>query len=583
MSDISIGSQQPDSSLDDDTIQIVNFGITLDQLQTALSSASTASDTATTQASIATTKADEASASASSASDDADSTAADVTLTHADAAQTAEDRVATGEDRTQTGLDRMQTGQDRTDAIDAKEAAVVAQGLAEDARDEAVTAQGLSESARDASVAAKTAAEASANDASASASSASTDASSTASDVLLTHADVVLTHADVVSTNADAASTAADAIATAEDRVQTGLDASSASTSAGQALTYAQDAGTYATSAYNSKVDVETAKTAAEAALDSFTDVYLGSKEVEPTLDNDNNPLQLGALYFNSVAGEMRVYDGSTWVTAYVNISGVVTETGVAALTNKTLNSYTNQIHADALHYRVKGVGAGIVKGSPLKFVGYNSGQEAIEVSLANSATDVSIGLAEDAIPNGSFGTVVSSGLLTKVDTSTYSEGAILYVDGTGTLTATEPITGYSQPIAFVLRSHANNGAIQVLAAYPRQDASDVRYTATSSVADELGNINSTLGTATQERYDKKLSTLDVIGMEYDVDGNLTTVIYSGDDNATIYYRDILEYSGDNLVSIKHYYSAIDLINESGLTALTYSVDDELSTVTYTE
>ena len=55
MSDISIGSQQPDSSLDDDTIQVINFGVTLADLQSAVSNASTSADNAEDSANAAST------------------------------------------------------------------------------------------------------------------------------------------------------------------------------------------------------------------------------------------------------------------------------------------------------------------------------------------------------------------------------------------------------------------------------------------------------------------------------------------------------------------------------------------------
>ena len=57
----------------------------------------------------------------------------------------------------------------------------------------------------------------------------------------------------------------------------------------------------------------EAAQVASEAALDSFTDLYLGVKSVDPTLDNDGNALLTGALYFNNVTNEMMVYSGVIW------------------------------------------------------------------------------------------------------------------------------------------------------------------------------------------------------------------------------------------------------------------------------
>jgi hypothetical protein len=61
-------------------------------------------------------------------------------------------------------------------------------------------------------------------------------------------------------------------------------------------------------------------KNAAEAAaaqvatlVGDFNTKYIGSDSADPTVDGDGNPLVAGALYFNSAANELRVYDGSTW------------------------------------------------------------------------------------------------------------------------------------------------------------------------------------------------------------------------------------------------------------------------------
>jgi hypothetical protein len=55
------------------------------------------------------------------------------------------------------------------------------------------------------------------------------------------------------------------------------------------------------------------AATSAAATYDEFDDRYLGSKSSDPTLDNDGNALLTGALYFNSVVGALKVYNGTTW------------------------------------------------------------------------------------------------------------------------------------------------------------------------------------------------------------------------------------------------------------------------------
>ena len=158
-----------------------------------------------------------------------------------------------------------------------------------------------------------------------------------------------------------------------------------------------------------------------------------------------------------------------------VNISaGEVTAGNVITFTNKTLTDYSNVVHANQLHLRVKAL-ENISKGQPVRYGGYNPGEQAEEVYLANNTLDVAIGIAEADIAQGSFGLVVSHGTTQGVDTSVYTEGTILYPDASGGLTATPPATGYQQPLAFVLRSQQNNGVLLVSAGYPKQDTADIR------------------------------------------------------------------------------------------------------------
>ncbi len=84
----------------------------------------------------------------------------------------------------------------------------------------------------------------------------------------------------------------------------------------------------YSEVAADHKADAESAKTAAETALDSFDDRYLGSKTVSshPSEDNDGNALLTGALYWNTGSGSitqgMYVYDGSGWDTLQTSVGG---------------------------------------------------------------------------------------------------------------------------------------------------------------------------------------------------------------------------------------------------------------------
>lgn len=123
-----------------------------------------------------------------------------------------------------------------------------------------------------------------------------------------------------------------------------------------------------------------------------------------------------------------------------------------------------------------------ITKGQPVKFTSYDAVNAAIEVNLANQATSFSIGLAHETMATDAFGTVVTNGILTGIDTSAYTNGQVLYVDGTGILTATEPTTGTLQPIAMVTYSHATEGRVMIVVGYPKQKSDDIRVTSTGGV-----------------------------------------------------------------------------------------------------
>ena len=59
----------------------------------------------------------------------------------------------------------------------------------------------------------------------------------------------------------------------------------------------------------------------AAASHDSFDDVYLGAKSSDPTVDNDGNALQTGALYYNTSEGNLKFYNGSAWVAIVTGAS----------------------------------------------------------------------------------------------------------------------------------------------------------------------------------------------------------------------------------------------------------------------
>ena len=159
-------------------------------------------------------------------------------------------------------------------------------------------------------------------------------------------------------------------------------------------------------------------------------------------------------------------------IKAYVDAQShsTVTADSTTTFTNKTLNSSTNTVHADATQtYARNSSGSTITKGSPVYISGFDVGTTNPEISLADasvSGTMPCIGLVSADIANNATGAVIASGQLTTLNTSTYSVGDTLYVsETTGTLTATKPTgTALIQNIAIVERVHSSLGVVHISA-----------------------------------------------------------------------------------------------------------------------
>ena len=110
------------------------------------------------------------------------------------------------------------------------------------------------------------------------------------------------------------------AIASANSATNSANSATASATSAAASASSATDSSNSAvasaasaTASANSATASAASATEAANTLDEFQDIYLGEKASDPTLDNDGNPLQTGALYFNTTTNLLRVYNGSGW------------------------------------------------------------------------------------------------------------------------------------------------------------------------------------------------------------------------------------------------------------------------------
>lgn len=151
------------------------------------------------------------------------------------------------------------------------------------------------------------------------------------------------TQANLATTNGAAQVTLATAqVALATTQATNSASSATASaSSAADALSHKNDAETAKTASETAKTASETAKTASEAAqtasetakagaetaLDDFTDIYLGAKNTSsgnPTVDNDGDALQTGALMYDSTNSLMKTYNGSAWVAAFASSGGAL-------------------------------------------------------------------------------------------------------------------------------------------------------------------------------------------------------------------------------------------------------------------
>lgn len=109
-----------------------------------------------------------------------------------------------------------------------------------------------------------------------------------------------------------------------------------------------------------------------------------------------------------------------------------------------------------------------VSKGDPLYISGYDSGQDRVEVGKADANVDAdlpAVGLAADDYAINTNGQMVVSGLLSDVDTSSFTVGDILYIASGGGLTATKPVGSLKiQNVGKVAKSNATTGQIFVSA-----------------------------------------------------------------------------------------------------------------------
>jgi len=281
--------------------------------------------------------------------------------------------------------------------------------------------------ATSASTMAASVAAASASATAAATSATSAAASATAAGTSATSAAASATAAATSATSAAASATAATTSATSAETSATSsaTSASAAATSATSAAASATAAATSATSAAASATAAATSATSAAASYDQFDDRYLGSKSSDPTLDNDGGALLTGALYFNTVVGAMKVYDGAAWDLVAPDTSNFIDKTiltGKGSLISASGASTPSVLTVASTNGYILAVDSATTTG--LAWIVNDQG----DITAVSAGTGITVANSTGPIPTVSLAN-------TAVTAGTYSPATIT-VDAQGRLTA---------------------------------------------------------------------------------------------------------------------------------------------------
>ena len=480
----------------------------------ALTSETAAATSETNAASSASSSLTSANASAASASAAlASETASAISETNAASSALAASSSETAAASSETAAGASSTAalaSEQAAATSATNAASSALDSANSATASATSASNSNTSALDSasSASAASASETSASSSASAAFSSASAASASASAAATSETNAAASEANALTSETN--STASAAVSTTK--------ASEASASASAAATSETNAANSAFAAASSETNAATSETNAQSIFDDFDASYLGAKATDPAVDNNGNPLLVGALFFDTTVNRMKIWAGTDWQLAYVSLGGALVaannlsdvESVATSINNLGLGTESSVTHGDittdyisfdtaAAHTAVSGElawnadestldlglnanvtlqlgqeqvafvrntsGVDILNGDVVRVTGASGNK--ITVSLANAgsegASSTTFGVATEAIPNNSSGFITFSGIVRELDTSSYSEGQALWLAAGGGFTSTKPLSpNHLVQIGWVTRSHATEGAIYV-------------------------------------------------------------------------------------------------------------------------
>ena len=264
------------------------------------------------------------------------------------------------------------------------------------------------------------------------------------------------------------------------------------------------------------KDETITAKDIAVESADVVQTIFLGTKSADPTTDNDGEPLVVGVMYYNDVLETLKIWTGTEWTAAAFSADGAVFgfngRTGAVTLTNSDVTIAVGKNLSDAIKYSeadkvltdvnklnlstdtnlTAGIGqmtwspdertvnigldnnvvlqtgqemlalvrngtvSKITNGTVVMLTGSIGNSGRLVVAPYDGVADASLilGITTETIAAGADGFVTSYGKVRGIDTSVWTDGNVLYVNGSGL--STTPTNVLSMKIAAVVHAHVN-------------------------------------------------------------------------------------------------------------------------------
>ena len=173
------------------------------------------------------------------------------------------------------------------------------------------------------------------------------------------------------------------------------------------------------------------------------------------------------------------------------------------SITGSLLGTASYAIYAETASYSIRTTqtdllvlnqsGNNIAKGVVVRITGSNNASDIPRIVTASYENDNNsantLGVTTQLIANGAQGYVITEGVLTGVDTTTFTSGQLLYLGPTGSIIGTAPVAPlHSVRLGEVIREQQNNGSIYVRIdnGYEIGELHDVRDTTTSTSYGDL-------------------------------------------------------------------------------------------------